>query len=56
MKRANLYDDLEMYEESIRDYELLYKRLKTKEIRNCLEKAKLNAIRAKHKGIIRLLN
>ena len=55
MKRASLYDDLEMYEESVRDYELLYKKLKTKETKDYLEKAKIQLMRSKRKNYYKIL-
>jgi len=55
MKRASLYDDLEMYEESVRDYEFLYKKLKTKETKDSLERAKLLLTRSKRKNYYKIL-
>lgn len=55
MKRATLYDNLEMYEESVRDYEFLYKKLKTRELKDQLEKAKMLLMRSKHKNYYKIL-
>lgn len=55
MKRGSLYDELEMYEESVRDFEFLYKKLKTKETKDCLDKAKLLLARSKRKNYYKIL-
>ena len=55
MKRASLYDELEMYEECVRDYELLYKKLKTKETKDHLERAKLTLLKSKRKNYYKIL-
>lgn len=55
LKRAILYDDLEMYEESVKDYEYLYKKLKTKETKDYLEKAKIKLTRSKRKNYYNIL-
>jgi len=55
MKRASLYDELEMYEESVKDYEMLYKKLKTKETKEYLDKAKVQLLRSKRKNYYKIL-
>lgn len=48
MKRAILHEELENYKASADDYELLYARLKTRELKIAYERAKLMSIRTKN--------
>ncbi|XP_053214089.1 dnaJ homolog subfamily C member 7-like [Panonychus citri] len=55
LKRAKLYLDSEMYEEAVREYDLVYKKDKTKEHKKLLEEAKLALKKSKRKDYYKIL-
>lgn len=55
LKRAKLYLDSEMYEEAVREYDLVYKKDKTKEHKTLLEEAKLALKKSKRKDYYKIL-
>ena len=55
MKRGSLHDELENYEESVRDYEFLYKKLKTREVKEALDRGKALLARSKRKNYYKIL-
>lgn len=54
-KRGHLNELLENYEESVRDYELLYKKLKTKDTKENLDRSKTLLARSKRKNYYKIL-
>ncbi|KAI1293545.1 DnaJ -like protein subfamily C member 7 [Halotydeus destructor] len=55
LKRARLHMDLEMFEESVRDYDLVYKKEKTAENKRFLEHAKLELKKSQRKDYYKIL-
>ena len=55
MKRGSLNDELENYEESVRDYETVYKKLKSKETKEALDRGKAMLARSKRKNYYKIL-
>merc|ERR1711962_1138342 len=55
MRRAKCYNDTELYEEAVRDYEQIYKMAKTKENKQLLQNAKLELKKSKRKDYYKIL-
>lgn len=55
MKRGMLNDELENYKASAEDYELLYKKLRTKETKSAYERARLMSIKTNEKNYYKIL-